>query len=173
MPRKDGYSSNERRKSANPRFDPDRPKMNSGVGPTFNDIKDAMQPVGEWFDNGVDLWTGQQSYSDFTSRYNQLTKGLYSTFANGIPLLSNMHNALLGRDSAEDYLKNNGLDWKDMEGYNDYKLLGRTNSAINGLSNQIGSYLTNIGNDLGKLYSGQTSKISPSMGYSSRMMDTW
>lgn len=169
MPRKDDGSSYK--KSSNPRANIDTNGQSSDLGQLLADSK-----VGQWVDNGVDLWTGQQSYSDFTKRYNQLTDGWYSTIAGGIPLLSNLHNALLGRDSAKDYLDNNGMSWEDMQGYNDIKLLGRTSSAISGLANHSTSYLSNIGNDLGKLYSGQPSKGITPFGkqvYSSNYLDAW
>lgn len=101
--------------------------------------------------------SGASNYSDFVSNANQSSDGWYSVAANGIPIIKDIHNALLGRDSAKDYLNENGLSWSDMKGYNDMKLLGRASQGVSGLTQTGSTWLNNMGSDLGKLYSGQKS----------------
>lgn len=162
MPRKD--DGPKYKKSSNPRANIDT----NGVSADFGFL-------GNHVNNLADLYGGKQSYSDFTSRFNGYTDGWYSTLANGLPFISGMHNALLGRDSAKDYLDNNGLTWEDMKGYNDMKLLGRSASGVGSMAHQSGTYLGNIGNDLGKLYSGQRpARITfDKQQYHSDYMDAW
>lgn len=159
MPRKDDVKKNgskNERAVDNRKYDADSPIES----PTFNDISDAYLSSGVSGPAGfiINNARGANDYSDFVRNANGNTDGWFSTIANGIPILKDLHNALLGRDSAKDYLDNNGLGWEDMEGYNDIKLLGRTNSAVSGLAQSGGTYLSNIASDLGKLYSGQKTR---------------
>lgn len=155
MPRKDDIKKNRSkndRASENRKYDADStlPHISS------NDMANVLQysSPGAFIARNM---TGANNYSEFVKNANVNTDGWYSTFANGIWGLKDLHNALLGRDSAKDYLQENGLDWSDMEGYNDAKLLGRASSGVGGLVHQGSTWLNNIGSDLGKLYSQQRS----------------
>lgn len=78
-----------------------------------------------------ELFTGNNDYSDFVSTANENTDGWYSTIMDSIPIVNNIHNSVLGRDSAIDYLNNTGLSWSDIPGYNTSKLTGRTSANVN------------------------------------------
>lgn len=165
MPRKDNAKKNRSRNERameNRKYDADSPIQS----PTVNDIADfgnaavESNPITNNWKNQYEALFGSSDYSDFVRKANQGSDGWYSTIANGLPFVKDFHNALLGRDSAKDYLENNGLSWKDMQGYNDVSLLGRSSSGVSGLANQGGTYLSNIGNDLGKLYSGQKQAVN-------------
>ena len=132
MPRKDNVKKNG---SKNERSQDQRgisaPTQSSSY--TYNDIADAMNPIMERAGPGgfiLSNMDGVHNYSDFVRNANVSTNGWYSTLANGLPFVKDLHNAVLGRDSAEDYLKNNNLTWGDMEGYNDIKLLGRSLASV-------------------------------------------
>lgn len=158
MPRKDDVKKNgskNERAIDNRKYDAD----SSIQSPTSNDIVEIMSPIVQKSGPGGFILSNMQgvnNYSDFVRNANVSTNGWYSTLANGLPFIKDLHNAVLGRDSAEDYLKNNGMDWGDMEGYNDVKLLGRSSSGVSGLTQSGATWLNNISSDLGKLYSQQT-----------------
>lgn len=105
-----------------------------------------------------DTWnaaTSARDYSDFSRMMNQHTDGWYGTAANALPIVTNVHNALLGRDEQKDYLNENGMDWDQVQGYNAAKINFGISNNISSLANAGGNYLQNVSNDLGKLYSGQ------------------
>lgn len=174
MPRKTDYDRSK--KSRNERSMDNRERVNSPI-PSFgaNDVHDVMMHTTYGnLENLVNDIGSSSNYSDFVSKANERSSGWYSTIANGLPFVNNLHRAILGRDSAEDYLKNNGLSWGDMEGYNDIKLLGSASSNLSPVISQAGTYLQNIANDLGKLYSGQQGQSKIKMnGYHSNYMDSW
>lgn len=152
MPRKDNVKKNG---SKNERAMENREQAHSPIdSPNANDMAAVLQFSSPGAFIGYNM-QGANNYSDFVRNANVSTNGWYSTLANGIWGVKDLHNAILGRDSAEDYLRNNGLTWADMEGYNDAKLLGRASSGIAGLTSQGNTWLNNINSDLGKLYSNQ------------------
>lgn len=100
-----------------------------------NFVNDVVAPFSgelnkheERLDN---LFKGNSDYSDFVATANENTDGWYETIADSIPIVNNIHQSVLGRDSAVDYLNNTGLSWSDIPGYNASKLTGRTSSNIN------------------------------------------
>lgn len=95
---------------------------------------------------------GGGSYSDFTRSRNDAMDGWYSTIMDSVPLVRNVHNALLKREEASDYLDNNGISWNDAQGYNIAKLTSGISNNLGGALATSSKYLTNIHNDLGKLY---------------------
>lgn len=111
--------------------------------------------VQDTFESVRDLATGERDYSQVVSDANEKTDGWYSTVVNSVPVLNGVHNNLLGRDYAKDYLDNNGLSWKDAQGYNVSKILGQASSGISSLVGTGSRWLKNINNDLGKLYSSE------------------
>lgn len=111
--------------------------------------------IQDTFDSVRDLATGERNYSQVVSDANERTDGWFSTVANSIPLFNGIHNNLLGRDYAKDYLNNNGLSWSDVQGYNAPKILGQASSGISSLVGIGSRWLKNINNDLGKLYSSE------------------
>lgn len=127
----------------------------------FSDWASAIwdsEPVTAFRDyvkNGVndmsDLISGG-SYSDFTASRNNAMDGWYSTVMDSVPIVRNIHNALLGRESAKDYLDENGLTWNDAKGYNVNKLTANISNNLGGAIATGSKYLNNLSNDLGKLY---------------------
>lgn len=120
--------------------------------------KAVAEPVGNYFSKGfsdmADLVSGG-SYSDFVSSRNDATDGWYSTIMDAVPLVRNVHNALLGRDSAKDYMDNNGLSWKDFQGYNTAKVTSNISNNLGGAIATSSKYLKNVNTDLGKLYANE------------------
>lgn len=115
--------------------------MISGIKDTYNSIKD--------------LATGERDYSQVVSDANEKTDGWYSTVVNSVPIVNGLHNNMLGRDYAKDYMNNNDLSWKDMQGYNANKILGQASGGVSQLASTGARWLKNINNDLGKLYSSE------------------
>lgn len=113
----------------------------SGVNDTFNSVKDMI--------------TGERDYSQVVKDANEKTDGWYSTVANSVPILNGVHNNLLGRDYAKDYMNNNNLNWDDIQGYNASKILGQASGGVSQLAGTGARWLKNINNDLGKLYSSE------------------
>lgn len=109
-----------------------------------------------------DIWndaTSSSSYSDYVSKANERTNGWYSTIAGAIPVASNFHNALLGRDRAIDYLDNTGYSWIDIPGYNAAMLTGGTSSNI-GQGVNTAMKIADGKNDLYEYYAGEPDKFS-------------
>lgn len=97
--------------------------------------------------------TSSGSYSDYVSKANERTNGWYGTVANSVPIVNNVHNALLGRDSALDYLNNSGLSWSDLPGYQSSRLTNGTSNAISDAAHTIGKIMDGK-NDLYEFYAG-------------------
>lgn len=93
------------------------------------------------------------SYSDFVASRNEAMDGWYSTIMESVPVVRNIHGALLGRDQAMDYMSANGLGWKDVQGYNASKLTSPISNNLGGALSTGARYVNNVANDLGKLYS--------------------
>lgn len=108
-------------------------------------VKGYVSDIGDLLNGG--------SYSDFARSRDDAMDGWYSTVMDAVPFVRNVHNALLKRDEASDYLDNNNLSWKDAQGYNIAKLTSGISSNLGGALATSSKYLTNIHNDLGKLYS--------------------
>lgn len=115
--------------------------MVSGIKDTYNSVKDLM--------------TGERDYSQVVADANEKTDGWYSTVVNSVPIVNGLHNNMLGRDYAKDYMANNDLSWKDMQGYNVNKILGQASGGVSQLASTGARWLKNINNDLGKLYSSE------------------
>lgn len=115
--------------------------ITSGIKDTYNSVKDLM--------------TGERDYSQVVADANEKTDGWYSTVANSIPIFNGVHNNLLGRDYAKDYMDNNNLDWKHIQGYNANKILGQASGGVSQLASTGARWLKNVNNDLGKLYSSE------------------
>lgn len=138
-----------------------------GVGKFFNDAKDLYmdyaKKTGSMMVSGIkdtynsvkDLVTGERDYSQIVSDANEKTDGWYSTVVNSVPFVNGVHNSLLGRDYAKDYMKNNNLSWDDMQGYNVAKILGQASGGVSQLAGTGARWLKNMNNDLGKLYSSE------------------
>lgn len=109
-----------------------------------NYFKSGFQDMGKMLSGG--------SYSDFTRDRNEATDGWYSTLMDAFPLVGNIHRAILGRDSAKDYMDQNGLSWSDMLGYNTSKITANISNNLGGAIATGSKYLNNMSNDLGKLY---------------------
>lgn len=109
-------------------------------------------PAG-WLSTAVKNASSSGSYSDFVSKSNEATDGWYSVAANSIPVLRGIHNSILGRDSAVDYLSNTGLSWSDIPGYNASRLTGGTSSGVTSLAGDVHKIADGI-NDLGAFYVG-------------------
>lgn len=137
------------------------------IGKLFNDAmdmyKDYAKNTGSMMISGIkdtynsikDLATGERDYSQVVADANEKTDGWFSTVANSVPIFNGVHNNLLGRDYAKDYMDNNGLSWKDMQGYNASKILGQASGGVSQLASTGARWLKNINNDLGKLYSSE------------------
>lgn len=129
----------------------------------LNKAKDAYTDYAKMIGNGVqdtydsirDLATGERNYNQVVMDANEKTDGWYSTVVNSVPLLNGVHNNLLGRDYAKDYMDANGLSWKDIQGYNASKILGQASGGVSQLAGTGARWLKNINNDLGKLYSSE------------------
>lgn len=129
----------------------------------LNKAKDAYTDYADMIGSGIqdtfesvrDLATGERDYSQVVSDANEKTDGWYSTVVNSVPVLNGLHNNMLGRDFAKDYLNNNGLSWHDVQGYNASKILGQASSGVSSLVGTGSRWLKNINNDLGKLYTSE------------------
>lgn len=128
----------------------------------WNDKIKQYTPIGI----GKAIWddaTSSGSYSEYVSKANERTNGWYSTIAGALPIAGNIHNAILGRDRANDYLSNTGYSWSDIPGYMSSLLTG-------GVSNQIGDAARSVSkildgkNDLYEFYAGE-----PDRGFGTKM----
>lgn len=122
----------------------------------FRDAGKFFHDVNDWgnkmIQHDIPDLIQSSSYSDMVSKANEYTDGWYSTIAGSLPIAGNLHRAMLGRDSAKDYLDENGMSWKDGQGYNIEKLVGSSSSNLGGAIATGGKWLKNAHNDLGKLY---------------------
>ena len=119
----------------------------------WNGITNASNSYNKWNRSVADTFNDNRSYSDFVSKANEGTNGWYSTLAGAAPVLSGIHNAILGRDSSLDYLANTGLSWSDIPGYNASRLTGGSSAGISHVLGQIGK-IEDGKHDLGEFYSG-------------------
>lgn len=113
----------------------------------------AFRDYADGYVNDVKNLVTGGSYSDFVAGRNDAMDGWYSTIMDSVPFVRNIHNALLGRESAKDYLDENNLTWKDAKGYNVGKLTANISNNLGGAIATGSKYLKNASNDLGKLYS--------------------
>lgn len=122
-----------------------------GVTNGYNDFKGKLDAHN---DRWQQVTSGNSNYSDFVSKANEATNGWYSTISGATPIVSGVHNALLGRDSALDYLNNTGLSWSDLPGYQSSRLTAGASAGINDIGRDFGKIADGV-NDLHKFYSGE------------------
>lgn len=121
-----------------------------GITNGYNDFKGKLDAHNERWQN---VTSGNSNYSDFVSKANEATNGWYSTIAGATPILSGVHNAVLGRDSALDYLNNTGFSWSDLPGYQSSRLTGGTSSGMSSIAGDVHKIADGV-HDLGQFYSG-------------------
>lgn len=123
----------------------------------LEDWMDRQMNPYRWFKGAQDVWndvTSSSSYSDYVSKANGRTNGWFSTVMGAIPVASGIHNALLGRDSANDILANTGQSWSDVLGYNTRNLTGGTSASIGSAVGQ-GQKIADGVHDLYEFYTGE------------------
>lgn len=131
--------------------------ISNGVTNFVNDnLSDFARSQNEHRHRLEDTFKGNSSYSDFVSKANQNTDGWFSAIAGGLPIVSGLHNSILGRDSAADYLRNTGYSWSDIPGYNAARLTGQTSAGISQTLGGVTKIAAGI-HDLGQFYSGDPS----------------